>query len=145
MPYIVSASRAIELPAELCNVQIPIKAMVTITQVWCYYVNTRGIDIAKNLKWMSVSQRRDYVMSILMFKSIHGLAPDCMCDEINMQSDIAERSTRSQFAVVPYVSLESFLNYFAYCGMHCHYPQRNVKHWLVLKNVLKLKSLVDTF
>ena len=32
-----------------------------------------------------------------------------------------------------------------YCGMHCHYPQRNVKHWLVLKNVLKLKSLVDTF
>ena len=70
----------------------------------------------KNLKWMSVSQRRDYFMSILMFKSIHGLAPDYMCDEINMQSDIAERSTRSQFAVVPYVSLESFLNYFAYRG-----------------------------
>ena len=83
------------------------------------YVNTRGIDIVKNLKWMSVSQRRDYFMSILMFKSIHGLAPDYMCDEINMQCDIAERSTRSlnfNNAVVPYVSLESFRNAFAYRG-----------------------------
>ena len=62
---------------------------------------------------MSVSQRRDYFMSILMFKSIHGLAPDYMCDEINMQCDIAERSTRSNNAIVPYVSLESFQNYFA--------------------------------
>ena len=44
---------------------------------------------------MSVSQRRDYFMSILMFNSLHGLAPDYMCDEINMQCDIAERSTRS--------------------------------------------------
>ena len=68
---------------------------------------------------MSVSQRRDYFMSILMFKLIHGLAPDYMCDEINMQCDIAERSTRSlnfNNTVVPYVSLESFRNYFAYKG-----------------------------
>ena len=68
------------------------------------YVNKRGIDIVKNLKWMSVSQRRDYFMSMLMFKSIHGLAPDYKCDEINMQCDIAERSTRSlnfYNAVVP--------------------------------------------
>ena len=68
---------------------------------------------------MSVSQRRDYFMSILMFKSIHGIAPDYMCDEINTQCDIAERSTRSlnfNNAVVPYVSLESFRNSFAYRG-----------------------------
>ena len=68
---------------------------------------------------MSVSQRRDYFMSILMFKSIHGLAPDYMCDEINMQCDIAERSTRSlnfNNAIVPYFSLESFRNCFAYRG-----------------------------
>ena len=83
------------------------------------YINTRGIDIVKNLKWMSVSQRRDYFMSILMFKSIHGLAPDYMCDEIDMQCNIAERSTRSlnfNNAIVPYVSLESFRNSFAYRG-----------------------------
>ena len=32
-----------------------------------------------------------------------------------------------------------------YCGMHSRFPQRNVKHWLVKKNVLKIKSLVATF
>ena len=63
-------------------------------------MNTRGIDIVKNLKWRSVSQRRDYFMSILMFKSIHGLAPDYMCEEINMQCDIAERSTRSLILIL---------------------------------------------
>ena len=39
------------------------------------FINTRGIDLVKNLKWMCVSQRRDYFIAILMFKSIHGLAP----------------------------------------------------------------------
>ena len=40
------------------------------------YVNTRGIELVKSLQWMHVHQRRDYFMSILMLKCIHGLAPD---------------------------------------------------------------------
>ena len=43
---------------------------------------------------MNVHERRDYLMSILMFKCIHGLAPDYLCNEINMQSEISERTTR---------------------------------------------------
>ena len=39
------------------------------------YVNTRGIDLVKNLGLMNVTQRRDYFMLIMMFKSIHGLVP----------------------------------------------------------------------
>ena len=39
------------------------------------FINTRGIDLVKNLKWMCVSQRRDYFIAILMFKSIYCLAP----------------------------------------------------------------------
>ena len=35
---------------------------------------------------MNVHQRRDYFMSILMFKCIHGLAPDYLCSEITMQN-----------------------------------------------------------
>ena len=42
------------------------------------YVNTRGIDLVKNLGLMNVTQRRDYFMIIMMFKSIHGLVPDYM-------------------------------------------------------------------
>ena len=40
------------------------------------YVNTRCIDLVKNLGLMNVTQRRDYFMIIMMFKSIHGLVPD---------------------------------------------------------------------
>ena len=60
------------------------------------YVNTRGIELVKTLKWMCVSQRRYYFMLLLMFKSIHGLAPDYLCDVINTQRDICQRPMRSQ-------------------------------------------------
>ena len=59
------------------------------------YVNTRGIDLVKTLGLMNVTQRRDYFMIIMMFKSIHGLVPDYICDEITMQRDITVRTTRS--------------------------------------------------
>ena len=51
------------------------------------YVNTRGIDLVKNLGLMNVTQRRDYLMLIMMFKSIHGLVPDYICDEITRHSN----------------------------------------------------------
>ena len=68
---------------------------------------------------MNVHQRRDYFMSILMFKCIHGLAPDYLCNEITMQNEISERTTRSlsSFKVhVPYASIECFKKYFIYRG-----------------------------
>ena len=83
------------------------------------YVNTRGIELVKSFQWMNVHQRRDYFMSILMFKCIHGLAPDYLCNEITMQNEISERTTRSlsSFKVhVPYASIECFKNYFIYRG-----------------------------
>ena len=83
------------------------------------YVNTRGIDLVKTLGLMDVSQRRDYFMIMLMFKSIHGLVPNYICDEINMQRDIAERTTRSTIdnnAHVPHITLECCKNAFAYRG-----------------------------
>ena len=54
------------------------------------YVNKRGIDLVKTLGLMNISQRRDYFMIMLMFKSIHGLVPNYLCDEITMQRDIAK-------------------------------------------------------
>ena len=72
------------------------------------YVNTRGIELVKTLKWVCVSQRRYYFMLLLMFKSIHGLAPDC-----NMQRDICQRPMRSQNVNNDYVPYDSlvFLKY----------------------------------
>ena len=83
------------------------------------YVNTRGIDLVKNLGLMNVIQRRDYFMLIMMFKSIHGLVPDYICDQITMQRDITVRTTRSTVnnnVHVPHILLKCCKNAFAYRG-----------------------------
>ena len=83
------------------------------------YVNTRGIDLVKTLGLMNVSQRRDYFMIILMFKSIPGLVPNYLCDEITIQRDIAVRTTRSTInnnVHVPHITLECCKNAYAYRG-----------------------------
>ena len=58
------------------------------------YVNHRGVDILKNMKIMNISQRIAYLSLILMFKCIHSLAPDYLCNEIVMAIEISERQTR---------------------------------------------------
>ena len=58
-------------------------------------------------------------MSILMYKSIHGMAPAYLCNEITLHSEIAERTTRSvndNNVYVPYAHLESFKNSFTHRG-----------------------------
>ena len=50
-------------------------------------------------------------MSIVMYKSIHGMVPAYLCNEITLHSEIAERTTRSvnhNNVFVPYAHLESF-------------------------------------
>ena len=81
------------------------------------YVSTRGTELVKRLKWMYVTQRRDYFMSILMYKSIQGMAPSYLCNEITLHSEIAERTTRSvndNNVYVPYAHFESFKNSFTH-------------------------------
>ena len=83
------------------------------------YVTTRGTEPVRRLKWMCVTQRRDYFMSILMYKSIHDRAPPYLCNEITLHSEIAERTTRSvndNNVFVPYAHLESFKNSFTHRG-----------------------------
>ena len=58
-------------------------------------------------------------MSILMYKSIHGMVPASLCNEITLHSEIAERTTRSvndNNVFVPYAQLESVKNYFTHRG-----------------------------
>ena len=94
-------------------------AMSKLGYTTAHNINTRGIDLVKTLGLMNVSQRRDYFMIMLMFKSIHGLVPNYLCDEITMQRDIAERITRSTIdnnVHVPHITLECCKNAFAYRG-----------------------------
>ena len=59
------------------------------------YIHTRGIDLVNSLKIQTIWQRRDYFLSVLMFKAIHGLAPHYLCNDVTMIVDVHGYNTRS--------------------------------------------------
>ena len=83
------------------------------------YINTRGIDLVKHLKLQNIRQRRDYFITTLMFKSIHGLAPNYLCDNVTMNFDINGYNTRgcdNMNVYIPRPYKEIYRNSFAYQG-----------------------------
>ena len=59
------------------------------------FINTRGIDLVNSLKIQTIRQRRDYFLSVLMFKAIHGLAPQYLCNDVTKIVDVHGYNTRS--------------------------------------------------
>ena len=58
------------------------------------YINFRGIELVKSLGLNTIEERREYFLAMLMFKSIHGIAPAYMCNQIVMNFDINGYDTR---------------------------------------------------
>ena len=86
------------------------------------YINVRGIDIVKRLKWMNVIERRDYLVALIVFKCIRGMAPTYISDCITICNDVAIRDTRNStstnLVTLPYASLDIFKKEAHSYGMH---------------------------
>jgi hypothetical protein len=83
------------------------------------FVNTRGINLVADLKLMNVRQRRDYFMALLVFKSIHGTAPDYLCNEIIMAVEVTNRISRNlseNDLYMPDTHIDVTRHAFSYCG-----------------------------
>ena len=62
---------------------------------WLSHVsNYRGIDLVRELQWLSISQRINYFLCVLVFNCIHGNAPRYLSDSIDMASRIHDINTR---------------------------------------------------
>ena len=83
------------------------------------YINFRGEDLVRQLKWQTIKERRIFHTAILMFKCTRGLAPNYLCDQINLLRDINVYETRysSNYNVhVPFPRKEIFKRSFLYDG-----------------------------
>ena len=103
------------------------------------YVNCRGIELVKTLNLFNVKQRRDYFMALFMFRSIHGLVPNYISNEITMSMDVIERVSRifnRNDLYVPTIVKKCARNTFAYTGP---------KLWNSLSNELKECTNIDAF
>jgi len=83
------------------------------------FINFRGIDFVKDLKWQSFTERRDFLAASLMFKCIHEQAPHYLSDQVVMMCDIQPYGTRSTYNMdvyVPPARTEQFKRSFQYAG-----------------------------
>jgi hypothetical protein len=83
------------------------------------FINTRGEDIVKELKWCTFLKRRDYLMSSLMYKCVFKKAPTYLCDNIYFQHELSERTTRAttqNTLYVPKPNNECLKRSFSYLG-----------------------------
>ena len=103
------------------------------------YENFNGIDLVKSLNWLSFEERFKYLTCVLVYKAIHGLAPNYLCDSIILDKDITDRHTRSadeMHAHVPKFKTEYFHKSFSITG-----PQT----WNSLPSALRNASKLSTF
>ena len=83
------------------------------------YINVRGEDLVRQLKWQTIRERRTFHTATLMFKCMQGLAPNYLCDQINLISEINgynTRSTSSYNVHVPFPRKEIYKRSFVYDG-----------------------------
>ena len=58
------------------------------------FINCRGEELARELRWNTFEERRDFLLSVLMYKCHQGTAPANLVDKLNLHSDITERVSR---------------------------------------------------
>ena len=102
------------------------------------YVNHRGISFVKQLGWMNVKQRYCYFQILLIFKCIHGLAPQYLVNEIILECEVKESKTRKHpmNLYLPIPQNEFHRKMFFY---------RGARSWNELPNQLKECTNLNTF
>ena len=91
------------------------------------------------LKWMSVKQRYEYFCLLLMFKCVHGQAPDYLCNNVIMECEIANCETIAIYSNnvhVPYTTTEYARKTFIYNG---------AKLWNTLPSHVKNVCNIESF
>ena len=58
------------------------------------FINCRGADLVKELGWSNFEERRDYLLSVLIYKCYQHMAPAYLTDKLNLHSEINIRPSR---------------------------------------------------
>jgi hypothetical protein len=81
------------------------------------FINIRGIDLVKQLKWQNMQERINYFLCIHMYNCIHGNAPSHLVNSIVMACDVHDVNTRLASTLnvaIPECRTEIFKRSFIY-------------------------------
>ncbi len=108
------------------------------------FIYVRGQDIMNELGWQTLEQRKKQYVSSLMFKSMHGLNPHCINNNILMACENHDRNTRfanNMNVVVSKPSVETFRNSLCtkvpFHGTVCHLTLNMLPPMIVLKECIR--------
>ena len=91
---------------------------------------------------MNVNQRAVYFNLVLMFKCMHGLAPEYLCNQIVLSCEVSDRETRfNDFnnIYVPFPRKNILKSSFIYHASHLCYRVNRANCKTVLLNSYPLK------
>ena len=103
------------------------------------YINFRGIELVNSLGLYTIEERRDYFLAMLMFKSIYGIAPAYLCNQIVMNFDTNGYDTRGTDGMnvyLPTLKKDTYKNSFLHKGGQV---------WNRLPDVVKDSTNLETF
>ena len=103
------------------------------------YINVRGFELVRQLGWQPIEKRRNYYVASLMQKCMHGSAPIHLKNDIVMNSESHEISTRASAnsdVLIPTPNCELFKRSFKY---------QSAKIWNGLPPELKTINDYQTF
>ena len=88
-----------------------------------YDFNISGLTIVKDLNWLNVSQRRDYINNLLIYKCLYCDAPNYLLDQLSIMCEVSSRDTRQSddhsLLVVPFSKTSYFKRSFSVYGPSC--------------------------
>ena len=84
-------------------------------------IHSRGIDLVWSLNLQNIRDRWYYFLCVLMFKCIHGLAPNYLSNDVNMHVDIHGYDTIKErweygFICIPRCTKDIYKRSFLYKG-----------------------------
>jgi hypothetical protein len=103
------------------------------------FINTRGGDLMKLLKMSTFENRLQYYTALIMYKSIHGLAPDHLLNNIVFTHEMSMRESRQSNFIDLYVPMPT-------CEIYRHsLMYKGPKTWNDLPLYIKKSTSVDAF
>ena len=93
------------------------RAARSVTHNYSYDIH--GIDIVRNLKWMNIKERYQYLLGTLMYKCVNKTAPSYLVDRFQTIQDVHTLNTRSAInnkLYLPHPNLSLYKKSISYNG-----------------------------
>ena len=79
------------------------RAARSVTHNYSYDIH--GIDIVRNLKWMNIKERYQYLLGTLMYKCVNKTSPSYLVDRFQTVQDIHTQNTIGLPLITNYIYL----------------------------------------